>query len=61
VVLDALFLRPIGLVMTAVGTVLFVPTAGIVSLTRPTDLPKPFRVLVARPFHYTFLDPLGEH
>ena len=61
VVLDALILRPVGLVMTAVGTVIFLPTAAIVSLTRPTDMPKPFHILVAKPFHYTFLDPLGSH
>jgi hypothetical protein len=61
VVLDALFLRPLGLVMTVGGVALFVPTGAVVGLTRPTDLGKPFRTLVANPFRYTFMDPLGEH
>ena len=61
VVLDALILRPLGLVLTAIGTVLFVPAAGIVMVTRPVDVGKPFQTLVANPFRYVFLDPLGEH
>ncbi len=62
VVLDALVLRPIGLLMTAVGAALFaVPVAPVVALTRPTDLGKPFRVLVVAPARYTFVDPLGLH
>lgn len=59
--LDAVLLRPLGLVITLGGTVLFVPAGAIVALTRPTDIGKPFHQLVANPFSYTFLDPLGEH
>ena len=59
--LDMLVLRPGGLVLTAVGTVLFVATSPIVLVTRPTDIAKPFKALVARPFAYTFMDELGEH
>jgi hypothetical protein len=61
VLLDALVLRPLGLVLTLGGVVAFVPTGAIVGLTRPTDLGKPFRALVAKPFRYTFMDALGEH
>ena len=62
VVFDALVLRPVGLVATIVGTVLFVvPVAPVVALTRPTDLSKPFDALVMRPLRYTFADPLGHH
>ena len=61
IVLDALILRPVGLVLTAVGTVLFVPAAAIVGATRPVDIGKPFQMLVANPFRYTFIDPLGQH
>src|SRR5262249_27349454 len=42
VLLDAFILRPVGLVLTAVGTVLFVPAAAVVGATRPTDIGKPF-------------------
>ena len=58
---DAFVLRPIGLVVTALGAVVFVPAGALVGLTRPTDIGKPFNRLVAVPFRYTFLDPLGEH
>ena len=61
VLLDAFFLRPMGLVLTGLGIVAFVPAAAFVGLTRPTDLGKPFKLLVANPFRYTFMDPLGEH
>src|SRR5262245_15969092 len=61
IVLDALVLRPVGLVMTAVGTALFVPAAAAVGVTRPTDVGQPFQVLVANPFRYTFIDPIGQH
>ena len=59
--LDALILRPLGLVLTLGGAVAFVPAGAVVGLMRPSDLGKPFEVLVQRPFRYTFLDPLGEH
>ena len=61
VILDAFILRPVGLALTAVGTALFVPAAAVVGATRPTDIGKPFQMLVANPFRYTFMDPLGQH
>lgn len=61
VIFDALILRPLGILMTAGGFVAFVPTAAVVSLTRPTDVVKPFKLLVVNPFRYTFMDPLGQH
>ena len=61
ILLDAFVLRPVGLALTAVGTVLFVPAAAVVGATRPTDVGKPFQMLVASPFRYTFVDPLGQH
>jgi hypothetical protein len=59
--LDAVVLRPVGLVLTIGGAVAFIPTGALVGLTRPTDIGKPFQQLVANPFRYTFMDPLGEH
>ena len=61
IILDAFILRPVGLALTAVGTALFVPAAAVVGATRPTDVGKPFQMLVANPFRYTFMDPLGQH
>ena len=58
---DAMLLRPVGLLMTVGGAALFVPAGALVGLTRPTNIGKPFHSLVAVPFRYTFLDPLGEH
>jgi hypothetical protein len=60
-ILDAMVLRPIGLVLTVGGAALFVPAGAFTALTRPTNIGKPFHSLVAVPFRYTFLDPLGEH
>jgi hypothetical protein len=61
ILLDAFILRPVGLALTAIGTALCVPAAAVVGATRPTDIGKPFQMLVANPFRYTFLDPLGQH
>lgn len=61
VLLDAFILRPVGLALTAVGSALFVPAAAVVGATRPRDVGKPFQMLVANPFRYTFVDPLGQH
>ena len=62
VVFDAIVLRPLGLMMTLVGTMVYAfPVAPITALTRPTDLAKPFKLLVVAPLRYTFMDPLGQH
>ena len=61
VVLDALILRPMGLGMTVLGTMMFGLVAPILAITRPTDMGKPFRALVVAPARYTFVDPLGLH
>ena len=61
VLLDAMVLRPLGLVLTAAGAAVFVVPAAFTLMTRRTDIGKPFHTLVAQPFRYTFLDPLGQH
>jgi ABC-type transport system involved in cytochrome c biogenesis permease subunit len=61
VLLDALFLRPVGMVVTAFGAVTFCAIAPIMAITRPTDIGKPFRSLVMGPARYTWVDPLGYH
>ncbi len=60
-VVDALVLRPAGFLSLIVGTTLFLATAPIVLVTRPTDIDKPFKQLVVRPAKYLWVDPLGGH
>ena len=61
-VADALILRPLGLVATAVGAAVWaVGVAPVVALTRPTELDDSMSYLIKRPIKYTFADPLGYH
>ena len=59
--LDALVLRPLGLLATVTGFVTFVAYAPIIAITRPTDIDEPFKSLVVAPARYTWVDPLGYH
>jgi hypothetical protein len=61
VLLDAMFLRPVGLLMTGVGMALATLPMGMTLMTRPTDVYKPFTILVVNPARFTFVDPLGQH
>jgi hypothetical protein len=62
IIVDALILRPLGLVMVAGGTAFWaVGIAPLVAITRPTDLGKTMSHMIARPVRYTFVDPLGHH
>lgn len=61
IVVDALILRPIGLVVTLGGAVVYGITAAIVGITRPKDIAKPLEPLVLAPARYTFVDPIGQH
>jgi hypothetical protein len=61
VIFDAVILRPVGLIMTAVGAVGFCLVAPFMAITRPTDLGKPFSALVVAPARYTWVDRLGTH
>ena len=61
VLIDAIILRPIGMMMTAVGAMGFCLVAPIMAITRPTDLGKPLSALVIAPARYTWVDPLGHH
>jgi hypothetical protein len=62
IIFDALVMRPLGLVMTAVGTAVYlVPVAPIMLVTRPTEIAKPIGPLVGAPMRFTFKDPIGHH
>ena len=61
-VIDAIVLRPLGLAMTVMGAAFYAfPVVPLTAITRPSDLGKPFKVLVATPGRFTFVDPLGQH
>ena len=61
-VADAMLLRPLGLAMVGVGSVVWaVGVAPFVAITRPTDLGESMEYLIMRPVRYTFVDPLGHH
>ena len=60
-VVDALFLRPLGMVSLAYGIALFVPAAIMTAITRPTDIDKPFDQLILAPIKYVWVDELGKH
>lgn len=60
-VVDALFLRPLGLIATIAGTAIFVVATPIFAITRPTQIGEPFNALVVAPARYTWVDPLGDH
>lgn len=58
IVLDLLILRPVGLVATVAGVVIFI---GSLPISLPTwSVGKAFRALVARPAAYTFARTLGD-
>ncbi len=61
VVFDVVALRPVGLMMTGLGTAAYAIFAPFMLVTRPTDMGKPFSALVVKPARYTFVDPLGLH
>ena len=56
-----MFLRPIGLPMTGLGMAIAPLAMGVTLLTRPSDIFKPFKILVVKPARFTFVDPLGQH
>ncbi len=61
VMVDVFLLRPLSLMLALVSTVVvFPPAALLTGITRPTDIGKPFKILVADPARFTFARPLGE-
>lgn len=58
--IDVMLLRPVGLGMTVLGGMLFVPAAALTAVTRPSELGKPLELFVMKPVRFTFARPLGE-
>lgn len=62
VILDLLFLRPVGIVSLITGTALYIaPVLPLTLLSRPSEIGKPAGPMIVRPARYVFGDPLGEH
>ncbi len=60
-VVDAMFLRLLGIFALATGLSLFVPAAIITLMTRPQEIHKPFGFLIVAPARYIWVDGLGKH
>ncbi len=60
-VIDALFLRPVGILALAFGLVLAVPATAMTLITHPQDVHRPLNTLVWRPIKYIWGDPIGGH
>ena len=58
IIIDAVFMRPLGLVSTAFGSVFFVATLPISAIT--SSVGTAYEALVEDPFVYTFRRPLGQ-
>lgn len=56
---DAVLLRPLGIVATVVGSGMFLVSSPFFLATRPQEIHEPFRVLVIRPGVWTWGRPLG--
>lgn len=62
VMVDLLILRPVGLITMCVSTVLFViPVVPLTLLTRPSEISKPWNIMVTAPARFVWADPLGSH
>ena len=61
VAVDAMFLRPLGVIGLVLGTGFFLATAPIVLVTRPQEIGKLSKVLVVKPVKFLWVDPLGGH
>jgi hypothetical protein len=61
VVFDVLIMRPLGFATLAIGAGVFVVTAPLVLITRPTDIGVSADRLVMNPVRFLWMDPLGGH
>ena len=60
-VIDAAFIRPLGLAFLGVSALLWVPVAGITAITRPQEIDKTVDAMLVKPAQFVFSDPLGTH
>lgn len=58
---DVLVMRPIGLIGLGVGALLWLPAAAMTAAVQPSEVSKPTELLLKKPYHYVFDDPIGTH
>lgn len=61
VMFDLLTRVVFGIPLTIAGSAAMVPVGFFTAITRPSEIDKPFRILVLGPVRYTWVDPLGYH
>ncbi len=61
VMFDILTRAVFGIPLTIAGSVAMIPVGFVTAITRPSEIDKPFRILVLGPVRYTWVDPLGYH
>lgn len=62
VMVDLLLLRPVGLLTMCVSTLFFVfPVVPLTLLTRPSEIAKPWEIMVLEPARFVWSHPLGSH
>jgi hypothetical protein len=58
---DVFLIRPASVVLTGVSAGLVFPIAALLTgITRPSEIGKPYQILVQRPVDFTFRRPLGD-
>ena len=58
---DIFVIRPISVVATGVSAGVVFPIAALLTgITRPSEIHKPYQMLVSQPIDFTFRRPLGE-
>ena len=58
---DVLVMRPVGLIGLGVGALLWLPAAAMTAAIQPSEISKPTEMLLKKPYHYVFDDPIGSH
>ena len=62
ILVDLILLRPVGLLTMCVSSLFFVfPVAPITFLTRPSEIAKPWDLMVLEPARFVWVHPLGSH
>ncbi len=62
VMVDLLLLRPVGLITMCVSTIFFVvPVLPITLMSRPSEIAKPWDIMVMEPARFVWTHPLGSH
>jgi hypothetical protein len=59
--LDALVLRPVGLIGLMLSSMIWVPAEAMTLMVNPTQWKLPVDHLLTKPARFVFVDPIGSH